>query len=91
MRFKKDCQVIASMDWPLKVGLAMHHWQGDGWNQTAISTARKDGACGDAIARQALFPGFVAPAKQLMKMHHAGGISLPKTYIALESKPVVGK
>ena len=90
LRFEKDSQVIASMDWPLKVGFAMHHWQGDGWSLTATSTARKDGACGDAIARQALFPRFVAPAKQLIKMHHAGGISLAKTHIALESKPVVG-
>lgn len=91
LRFEKDSQVIASMDWPLKVGFAMHHWQGDGWSLTATSTARKDGACGDAIARQALFPRFVAPAKQLIKMHHAGGISLAKTHIALESKPVVGR
>ena len=90
LRFEKDSQVIASMDWPLKVGFAMHHWQGDGWSLTATSTARKDGACGDAVARQALFPRFVAPAKQLIKMHHAGGISLAKTHIALESKPVVG-
>lgn len=90
LRFEKDSQVIASMDWPLKVGFAMHHWKGNGWNLTAISTARKDGACGDAIARQALFPGFVAPAQQLMKMHHAGGIGFPKPHIALELKPVVG-
>jgi hypothetical protein len=26
LRFEKDSQVIASMDGPLKVGFAMHHW-----------------------------------------------------------------
>lgn len=32
----------------------------------------------------------MAPAKQLIKMHHACGIGLPKAHVALKLKPVVG-
>ena len=90
LRFEKDPQVITAMHWPLEIGFAMDHWKGHGWQLTGLSTAREDGGRGDAIPSQTLFPGFVAPAKELIKMHDSGGIGFPKAHVALKLKPVVG-
>ena len=42
------------------------------------------------MALQAVFPGLMTPAQQLVKVHHACSIGISKADVALELKPVVG-
>ena len=42
------------------------------------------------MALETVFPGLMAPAQQLVKVHHACSIGVAKADVALELKPVVG-
>ena len=42
------------------------------------------------MALETVFPGLMTPAQQLMEVHHACGIRVAKTNVALKLKPVVG-
>lgn len=73
------------MHGPPKVGFAVHYWQGYIRVWIMAATAREDASCFDAIALQAFFPAFVAPAQYLMKVHHSCSIGIAETHATLKS------
>ena len=90
LRLEPHLQVITSMQWPHEVGFAMHHRQCCVRPIALTSAPRKDASGCDAVTVETFFPGFVAPAKQLMEMHHAGGICVAEAHATVELEPVGG-
>ena len=90
LRFEPHLQVIAAMQWPQEVCFAMHHRQCCIRPIALTSAPRKDASGCDAVTVETFFPGFVAPAKQLMEMHHAGGVGVAKAHATLKLEPIVG-
>ena len=90
LRLEPHLQVITAMQWPQEVGFAMHHRQCCIRPIALTSAPRKDASGCDAVTVETFFPGFVAPAKQLMEMHHAGGVGVAKAHATLKLEPVVG-
>ena len=90
LRFEPHLQVITAMQWPQEVCFAMHHRQCCIGPMVLASAPRKNVSGSDAVTLEAFFPGFVAPAQQLMEMHHPGGIGVAEAHATLELKPVVG-
>ena len=88
--FDPHLQLITTMHRALEVGLAMHHRQGHRRPLLLAAASREDTAGGNAVSLQAFFPGFMAPAQQLVKVHHAGGIGVAEAHAPLELEPVVG-
>ena len=68
---------------------AVHHGQGNGGWLLLAAAAWKHPGCGEAVLLEALLPGFMAPAQELVKMHHAGGIGVAEAHRAFELEPVV--
>lgn len=90
LRLQMHLQTITTMHRALEVGLAMHHRQGHRRPPLLASASREDTAGGDAVALQALLPGLMAPAQQLVKVHHTGGISVAEMHLTFKLEPVVG-
>jgi len=82
-------QSITTMHRTQEVGLAVHHRQGHRWPLLLAAAAREDSAGVDAVTLQTLFPGFVAPAQQVMEVHHTGGIGVSEMNLAFQLEPVV--
>ena len=78
-------QLVTAMDRSGKIGFAMHHGQGDCWGALLISAAREDGAGGNSIALQACLPGFMAPAQNLVEMHHSCCVGVSKAHHLLQA------
>ena len=90
LRFEPHLQVITAMQWPQEVCFAMHHRQCCIGPMVLTSAPGKDASGCDAVTLETFFPGFVAPAKQLMEMHHAGGVGVAKAHATLKLEPIVG-
>ena len=87
LRVQPNRQGIAANERPPVVGVAMHERQGHRW-----CAARGGEQLGrrDAEALQALLVGLVAPAQQLLEMHHPGGVGLAEAHRAAQEQPAVG-
>ena len=86
---QKYLQAITAMHRAPEVGLAMHHWQGHRWPLLLPAAARKDRAGSNAVTLEAFFPTLMAPAQQLMEVHHPGGIGIAEMHEAFQLEPVV--
>ena len=88
--FDPHLQLITAVQRPQEIRFAMHHWQRGVGPMVLAAASGKDAARSNAVSLQAFFPGFMAPAQQLMEMHHAGGIGVAEAHAPLELEPVVG-
>ena len=87
MGFQLDRQGIATDQGPAEIGAAVDDRQGDG---RRFAGGGKQFISGDAEAFQALLIGLVAPAQQLVEVHHAGGVRVAEAHLAAELQPAVG-
>ena len=88
--FNPHLQLITAVQRPQEIGFAMHHRQRGVGPMVLAACSRKDAACCNSVSLEAFFPGFMAPAQQLMEMHHAGGVGVAEAHVPLELEPVVG-
>ncbi len=80
LRGNQNLEMITPVHRPQEVGAAVHHWQCDLRPLLLAAAARKDLTSFSAVTLQALLPGFMAPAQQLMEMHHAGCIGVAEAH-----------
>lgn len=83
---ERNGEGITAGQWPQKVCTAVDDRQCD---LRAVSWPWEDLPRSDAEALQAFLVGLMAPAQQLRKMHHAGGVSLAEAHGAAQAQPVV--
>ena len=82
-------QLIAAMDGPQEVGVTVHYRQGHLGGMRLVAAAGKHTPCCQSVALETVLPRFVAPAQQLVEMHHTGCIGVAKAHIAFQFEPVV--
>ena len=82
-----DHQGIAAGQGRQEVGLAMDDRQGDG---RGMARAWEHLRRRNAEALQALLVGLMAPAQQLVEVHHAGGVGVTEAHAAAEQQPAAG-
>ena len=87
MGFQLDCQGIATAQGFAEIGAAVDDRQGDG---RRVAGGGKQFVSGDAEALQALLIGLVAPAQQLVEVHHASGVRVAEAHLAAELQPAGG-
>ena len=85
--FEKHSELIAAMHRSEKVRTAVHHRQRNLGPPLPVAAAWEHGLRGSALAFQAFLPGFMAPAQQLMEMHHAGGVGVAEANDTAQLQP----
>ena len=74
-RLQRHAQYIAAHQRPEEIRLAVHNWQG---YIEGVPRGGKHRTRGNAKALKAFLIGLVAPAKQVVEVHHPGGIGVPE-------------
>ena len=82
-----DVETISAMHGSAERRFAVHHRQGSGGGLLLAAAAGKDAGWGYAVVLKAFLPGFMAPAQQLVEVHHAGGIGVAEAHLAIELEP----
>jgi hypothetical protein len=79
---------ITHMKWGPEVCLAMHNRQGHA-GLIGASTG-EDRTDWNPELFKAVFPGLMAPAQEVLKVHHAGGIGVAEAHGSVGLQPWVG-
>ncbi len=80
-------QLVSTMHSFVEAGAAVHNWECSVGKAFLVTTSRENRFSFNAKELQALFPCLMAPAQQLMKMHHAGSIGVAETHCSGEVEP----
>ena len=82
-----DREGITADQGPKVIGLAMHDRLGHVRRIAGPPRPGKYGSGRQAKPLQAFFIGLMAPAQQLVEMHHGGGVGVAEAHAALELQP----
>ena len=90
LRVQMHSELIASMHWSEKVSAAVDHRERHLWPALLAAATGKNSMGFSPEPFQAVFPGFVAPAQELMKMHHTCGVGVTETHCFRKLQPAGG-
>ena len=82
-------QSVSPVDRFFEACAAMHHRERCVRPALLTATARKHRFGFNAVKLQALFPSLMAPAQELMEVHHTGGIRVSEAHGHGEGQPWV--